>query len=168
MSNNENPFFPYLLDPSERRCDMVRCAPASGRGGVGASSLIGAGLSGPAPWNTCDRCRVSEIPPACPSHVCVPRCGCGITVFDPRKGNAGENNHAIAPMGREFLGTTESVVGRYSALSTRPFVTLAVSTDVVSTDYKPGRTDGRVEGCPSEHTIPGCETREISQKGNRR
>ena len=168
MSNNENPFFPYLLDPSERRCDMVRCAPASGRGGVGASSLIGAGLSGPAPWNTCDRCRVSEIPPACPSHVCVPRCGCRIALFDPRKGNAGQNSHAIAPMGREVWGTTERAVDGYAALSTRPFVTRSVWDRPVSTCYSPGRTDGRVEGRPSDHTIAGCETREISQKGNRR
>jgi len=168
MSNNENPFFPYLLDPSERRCDMVRCAPASGRGGVGASSLIGAGLSGPAPWNTCDRCRVSEIPPACPSHVCVPRCGCRIALFDPRKGNAGENNHAIAPMGREVWGTTERAVDGYAALSTRPFVTRSVWDRPVSTCYSPGRTDGRVEGRPSENTIAVCGPREISQKGNRR
>jgi len=137
--------------------------------GVGRpSSSIGAGLSGPAPWNTCDRCRVSEIPPACPSHVCVPRCGCRIALFDPRKGNAGENNHAIAPMGREVWGTTERAVDGYAALSTRPFVTRSVWDRPVSTCYSPGRTDGRVEGRPSDHTIAGCETREISQKGNRR
>ena len=139
--------------------------------GVGRPSFCsGAGRVAPrpAPWNTCDRCRVSEIPPACPSHVCVPRCGCRIALFDPRKGNAGQNSHAIAPMGREVWGTTERAVDRYAALSTRPFVTRSVWDRPVSTCYSPGRTDGRVEGRPSENTIAVCGPREISQKGNRR
>lgn len=135
--------------------------------GVGRPSFCsGAGRVAPrlAPWSTCDRDRrVSSTPSACPSHVCAPRCDVRIN-RDPRKGVA-KRERTHDSMGREVWETTERTVDRYSVLSTRPFVTLAVSTDVVSTDYKPGRTDGRVEGCPSEHTIPGFDAREISQKG---
>ena len=137
--------------------------------GVGRPSLCsGAGRVTPrlAPWSTCDRDRrVSSIPSACPSHVCAPRCDVRIN-RDPRKGVAArERTHG--PVGPRILGEPERAVGRYVALSTRPFAAGAgCSGDV--TPCTAGVPDGRVEGRPSEHTIAAFVPREISQKGNQR